>query len=279
VWRSGDGAAAQKEFEKSYALGGRSSRMLWDYGRMIEDRDAARAIPVLQDLLEQEPARRDVRMELASALYSNNQAGEAMKTLAKLPSVTYDEAPRYYSLAAYIALKLGDRAQAKTLAEMLMNARKATQADKDRAQQLLTFLNQPQRPTPAVATARVPVEDGAVPVLRRQSPAPVPPSTDAEAPPPRAFKVRMGQASLSGKLVEFVCGDSPKLIVETSTGKKTLLIERPDRIVVTGTADGHAQMECGVQKPVHAVVVEYDPPTAGTPVDGLVRSVTFPAGQ
>jgi Flp pilus assembly protein TadD len=272
VWRSGDGAQAQKEFEKSYALGGRSARMLWDYGRMIESRDPKQAISVFQDLLEQEPARSDVRIELASALYNDNQAGEALKVLAKLPGVSYDEAPRYYSLAAYVALKLGDRKQAKALAEMLMNAKKATPGDKQRAQQLLAFLNQPERPAPAAAVRMPANDDGAPPVLRRQSPA-----GEVDAAPVRQLKIRLGQASLSGKLVEFVCGDSPKLIVETSAGKKTLLIERPDRIVVTGREDGRAEMECGVQKPAALVEVEYDQPGAGMAVDGLVRAVTFGA--
>jgi tetratricopeptide (TPR) repeat protein len=265
VWRGGDGAQAQKEFEKSYELGGRSARMLWDYGRMIESRNPKVAAQALSDLLEREPARSDVRIELATAQYNDNQAGEALKTLAKLPGVSYDEAPRYYSLAASVALKLGDRVQAKALAEMLGNAKKATAADKERSKQLLAYLSQPERPAPV---ARVPspppsnADDGAAPVLRRQS-----------------AKVRLGQFSLSGKVVEFVCGDSPKLIVETGSGKKTLLIERTDRVVVTGTADGHAQMACGPLKPPVAVEIEYDPPSAGVPVDGLVRAVNFPATQ
>ena len=283
VWRRGDREQAQKEFEQSYSLGGRSARMLWDYGRMIEGSKPKEATLVLADLLEQEPARSDVRIELASAQYADNQAQEALRTLAKLPGVSYDEAPRYYSLAAYVALKVGDRVQAKTLAEMWMNAKKATPADKDRAQQLLTFLNQPQRPA-AQEQARISATggDGAPPVLRRASPetrgpgTPTPEDASAGAPPQRQLKMRLGQATVSGKLVEFVCGDAPKLVVETAGGKKTLLIERPDRIVVTGRANGHAEMECGVQKPPVAVEVEYDPPGAGTAVDGLVRGVTFP---
>jgi hypothetical protein len=256
--------------------------MLWDYGRMVETSNPKQAILVFQDLLDQEPARSDARMELASALYNNDEAGEAVKVLAKLPGVSYEEAPRYYSLAAYVALKLGDRVQAKALAEMLMNAKKATAADKTRAQQLLAFLNQPERPAPpAQARAAVqaqPAEEGAAPVLRRRPASNEGASTDsASVPPARELKVRMGQASLTGKLVEFVCGDSPKLIVETSSGRKTLLIERPDRIVVTGREAGHAEMSCGPQKPAAAVEIEYDQPGAGTAVDGLVRSVAFAA--
>jgi Flp pilus assembly protein TadD len=265
VWRGGDNAQAEKEFEKSYALGGRGARMLWDYGRMLEVRNPSQAAQVFRDLLEREPARSDARIELASALYNDNQTGEAMRTLVKLPRINADEAPRYYSIAAYVALKLGDRAQAKTLAEMLRDAKKSTPDDKARAQQVLAFLDQPER--------------SAVTVRAAAPPAPGPLPVDSPAPPPRQFKTRVGQATLSGKLVEFVCGDSPKLVVETSAGKRTLLIERPDRIVVTGRAAGHADMECGAQKPAVTVEVEYDQPGAGMAVDGLVRAVTFSAPE
>ena len=249
MWRGGDSAGALSEFEKSYALGGRSARMLWDYGRMIEVKNPNQAAQVFQDLLEQEPARSDAQMELAGALYSDNQIGEAMRTLVKLPGINAEEAPRYYSLAAYVALKLGDAVQARKLAEMLRDARKSTPDDKARAQQLLTFLDQSQRPAVTVRT------------------------------PPSGVKTRLGQATISGKLVEFMCGDAPKLVLETPAGTKTLLIERPDRIVVTGRATGRADMECGPQKTVVTVEVEYDPPQSGMAVDGLVRAVIFPAPE
>jgi hypothetical protein len=205
------------------------------------------AAQVFQDLLDQEPARSDAQIELASALYNDDQTGEAMRTLVKLPAIKADEAPRYYSIAAYVALKLGDRAQAKKLAEMLRDARKSTPDDQARAGQLLTFLSTAPEIQPQLA--------------------------------PSSVKTRLGQATLSGTLVDFMCGDSPKLVVETPAGKKTLLIERPDRIVVTGRSNGRAEIECGPQQPAVTVEVEYDQPRAGTVADGLVRAVTFTAPE
>jgi Flp pilus assembly protein TadD len=247
LWRGGDNAQAETEFEKSYSLGGRSARMLWDYGRMIEVKNPKKAIQVLQDLLDQEPARQEAQIELASALYQDNQTGEAMRTLAKLPSVTPDEAPRYFSLAAYIALKMGDRTQAKRLAEMSRDAQKATPEDKARAQQLLAFLDNAREIPPAYSASEV--------------------------------KTRLGQATVSGKLVEFLCEDLPKLVLETPAGKKTLLIERTDRIVITGRTSARADLECGPQHPALPVEVEYDQPQAGAAVDGVVRAIIFSAPQ
>jgi hypothetical protein len=65
AWNSGDSPGAVKAFGTAFELGGRNPRMLWDYGRLAANSDPARAISALNALLELQPARVDVRVELA----------------------------------------------------------------------------------------------------------------------------------------------------------------------------------------------------------------------
>ncbi|HEY1754650.1 MAG TPA: tetratricopeptide repeat protein [Bryobacteraceae bacterium] len=143
LWRSNPQAQSevQKEFARAFALGDRSPKMMWDYGRMIEGSQPRESAEAFRQLLAMEPDRTEVSIELASALLAGGQPVEAAKILTALPRVlSFEDAPRYFSVAAYVALGLGDRDQARVLAGKLMDAPKSSPADKQRAQRLLDYL-------------------------------------------------------------------------------------------------------------------------------------------
>jgi hypothetical protein len=131
----------EKEFATAYALGDRSPNMLWDYGCMIENSHPKESIEVFRQLLALQPDRAEVSIELASALLAGGQTIEAARALTSFPrALSMEDAPRYFSVAADVALRLGDREQARVLAGKLRDAPASSPADKQRAQQLLDYL-------------------------------------------------------------------------------------------------------------------------------------------
>ncbi len=84
-------------------------------------------------------------------------------------------------------------------------------------------------------------------------------------------------ASASGNFVELDCREKqPRMIVETTEGKKIFVIENPERVVITAGSDGPVDMQCGPQKTPAKVSVGYDPAPANLPgVLGLVRTLAF----
>jgi tetratricopeptide (TPR) repeat protein len=129
---------AEKQFDSAFNLGDRSPRMLWEYGRAIATRNPKQSEAVLRRLLTVQPDRSQVSVELASVVLGEGQAAEALKILNALPEkMTSDEAPRYYNVSARVYSSLGQRENARAFANKLLNATKATVADKQWAQRFL----------------------------------------------------------------------------------------------------------------------------------------------
>jgi hypothetical protein len=142
LWQGGeDPPEVQREFAKAYALGDRSPKLLWDYGRMIEASQPKESSEVFRQLQALQPDRGEVSIELASTLLADGQPVEAARILTSLPRVLDSgDAPRYFSVAAFVALSLGDNDQVRVLAGKLMNAPRSSSAHKQVAQQLLNYL-------------------------------------------------------------------------------------------------------------------------------------------
>jgi hypothetical protein len=221
AWRRGGNIEAEKQFEKAFALGSRSTKMLWDCGQMIESNRPAEAVRVLSELTGLEPNRRDVRIELAAALLDAGRAADSMETILGLGRCTPEEAPHCLRVATYAYLKLNDRDNAVDAAELYLRFAKSPE-DKQRAQQALDFLK---------------------------------------------------AMSVTGSLVELVCGDVVKMVLETPAGKKSFVVADPKKIVVTGRADRLVPLSCGPQKPV-LIRVDYDQ-SPGDGSDGTVRVIHF----
>jgi hypothetical protein len=251
--RSGD---ARQEFAKAFELGGRSPRMLWDCGRMVEAADQVTAIDAFREVLKQEPDRVEVRLELASVqLRAHPQ--DALATLAQVNKVTTKEAPRMFTLLAYASLGAGNRSEARAAAERLKGV--ATN-DEDRAQadQILQFLDHSEG---GVAPA---LPEGQPGVVRRRYAGPfaVRESADGETRP-----------SYTGGLVDLECEAQTTLIIDTAEGKKRVLVEDPGQVVVQGVRAAEVNLVCGPQK-ARPIRVEYDP-ASQFGIDGVARVIHF----
>lgn len=274
AWRRSGSGEAQKQFAKAFELGGRSARMLWDYGRMIESSRPDEAVRVLNELTALEPARRDVKIELAAALLNAKRPQDSVNTLLALGGCTPEEAPRCIGVATYAYLKLNDRVKAAATAELYQKYAK-TPEDQRRAQEVLDYLKQPGLKQPAarpavtqhVQTAAPPIDDDpGRPTLARRGASD---ATDGAA----AVAERVPPLSASGSFAELICGATAKLVVETSGGKKTFVIEDPNKITITGRETGTAELSCGPQKRAPIRVDYKAPPSANS--DGIVLAIHF----
>lgn len=251
-----------EDFGKSYSLGARSEKLLWDYGRLAEREHPDDAIKALNDLHSLNPSRLDVRLELAALQLNSRHPGVALSVLADVRSVTAEDAPRFFTLMASAQIQLGDREGARvTVAKLAANAK--TPEDRTRVEQMQRYLEQPASRAPAaVSSDTVSNPSSDVPRLARPAQAQ---SSAVPAPAPE----------IEGSFTEFVCLEkSFKVVLDTAQGKKAFLIPNPNQIVVVGRAGGKVDLNCGPQAPVH-VKIEYTPAPAGADADGILKILYF----
>jgi tetratricopeptide (TPR) repeat protein len=250
AWRGNQIPDAVEAFGKAYELGNRGAKFLWDFGRLAERERRETAVAALTDLFKLEPARLDVRMELAALHLNARRPGAALSVLSDVHTVTADDAPRFFTLLANAQLQLRDLDGARiTVAKLAANAK--TSEDRARVEQMQRYLEQPGGTGP-----------DKVPRLVRPAPAGVRPPL-------------LPSPEVEGSFVEFVCLEkSFKVVVDTEKGKKGFLIPNPNQVVIVGRADGKVELNCGPQTPVH-VKLEYTPSTSGTDADGILKILYF----
>jgi hypothetical protein len=251
---------AEQNFAKAYFLGARSQRMLWDYGRLAEREHPQEAIKAFSELLQRQPERNDVRMELAAVQLSSNQSADALATLAPVKKTTPQHAPRLFTLLAYAQLGVGQRDQAaNSVARLAQYA--ATSADRDRADQLKRYLDQPN-PTSLIPST---VIEGGRPRLVRRTAAGF-----------EEKEIATPSLSATGLFIELVCdGQHATMVVETGQERKRFLIEDPTKINLVAVDGAPVQdFQCGPQKPAK-IRVDYRLGEGGQVVDGFVTGIYF----
>ena len=265
AWRRGDPEEAVKQFDKAYERGDRDARLLWDYGRLLEQRRGPDAISVLSALLLLDASRTDVRLELAENQVRAKQAKAALATLAPIQSIPPADAQRFFRIAVYAHLGNGDRESAEKTAKRFRDIAKSEE-DKNAADVLVRMASLPK---PKIETEQVQDTDAGRPVIRRA----IPPaeSQDAVAKTPDA------RPSVSGRFVRLDCqGKLARMILETAAGRKVFLIDDAGNIAITSGSHGPVDMACGPQTKPQNIEVGYDKPAANQPgVDGIVRTIAF----
>jgi len=282
AWGAGKPAdeEVRGDFEKAYSLGGRSPRMLWDYGRIIVRQKPAKAVQVLTQLSDLEPARRDVKIMLAGAMLNDDHAETAIQTLLELHGCTPDEAVNCMSIASSAYLRLNQQDKAQSSAELMLKYAK-TAEDRRRAQQLVDALKNSAAIAARAIPAPVPIQQGIPddesdkpPVLVHRA---APPANDANPTVPvKSLVPRFASVStVRGNLVEFACGkDGNQFVLQTSSGTRRFSVDDPKKVIITGKDSETIDFTCGEQKPAPMVELGY----AATPqgeTDGVVRTLSF----
>lgn len=224
--------------------------MLWDYARLARGRNNEDAIKALSELLAQEPARLDARLELAGVQLVSQRPAQALETLKPVTKITPDQAPRLFALLAHAQLDLGLWSEARANADGLAKVAR-TDEEKLEAQRMLRFLDEREKK-----------------LTEPEAPTP-PPQPAAPARPAKVRPLSL-KKSASGTFVELDCsGKSPKMILATTDGRKGFLIDDPNRVI-----GETIELTCGAQPKKLAVKVDYLPPDRAG-IDGLLRGIQF----
>jgi Flp pilus assembly protein TadD len=264
AWREGDRAEAVRQFGKAYERGDREAKLLWDYGRLLEHERGAQAALVLKELLDKEPSRVDVRVELAETQLRADDPQAALTTLSAVRRVTPDLSARFFRAAVYAHLRNGDQPNAEATAKRYRDIAKT---DDDRTEAEMLMRRTERREVAAPAPVVDEVATGERPQLRR-----------ATAPTPAEPAVKRPERLLAaGRFVELRCeGTQARMVVETPEGRRTFLIEDPNKIEITAGSVGPVDMTCGPQKNPANVEVGFERPPAKTPgIDGVLKRLAF----
>jgi tetratricopeptide (TPR) repeat protein len=273
-WHGRQSVAARKNFQRAFELGSHNPRMLWDYGRLLGS--DAQAIAVYSRLLEDDPARVDVRIELAAAQVRDRQAPAAVLTLKPITKVTPADATRLFRVRMLANYEANELDTARMSAESLIKYSKDA-SEIAEAQRLIEYIDekkgQPARAVTASPVAEDRVASNVGPTLRRGTPRATESRPATVVPPP--------MPSVTGSFVELRCvGDKATVILNVGDGAiKRFLIDKPDNIILqrpqNGTSPtGSMDMTCGQQKPSR-VKVGYAVAPPGSGVDGLVRMMEW----
>jgi len=273
-WEDSKTSEAIEEFSMAYALGSRSNRLLWDFGRLAQSSKPLESVQALKDLAKQEPTRVEVRIELAWSQYDAKQLNDAMATISGITLETQEQAPRFFSVLAYVQLGLGDRVAALRSADLLMHYAK-TDEDRNQADRLKRYLDTSNtaasmREAGNITSANVETLDtqDVRPLLRRVTP----PAVIVETRPTAALD------AISGTLAEFICPEKGstgfKFAIDTPEGTKLFSFVTPESFTIQGIEGGKKDFYCGKQEVKLRVKAEYrKSPEAG--VEGVLQILTF----
>lgn len=116
AWTEGNLDEARSYYRNAFELGERGSRMLWDYARLSRN-NPAEASRILQALLQQEPDRVDVRLELAQIQLALKEPAAALETVAQISDdVAGVDLAKLYKVFAYAYAHRGDCERAREAA-------------------------------------------------------------------------------------------------------------------------------------------------------------------
>jgi len=279
-WHDGKSAQAAEGFAKAYELGARSNRMLWDYGRITQSAKPLESTKILKELAALEPGRTEIRIELAWSQYYARQFNDSLATLGTIKLDSTDQAPRFFSLVAYVKLGLEDYTAATNATALV---RQYAKTDEDRYQaDRLTRLLVSAKAAAADAAARPPTPSRSPTVEATTATATEQrPEADRPLPPPTVaggIRPAVVLSSVTGTLVEFICpaigSTGFGFAIDTPEGKKVFSFKTPESISIRGKEDNRADLYCGKQQEkakVRAEFVEAVEPG----VDGALKVLTF----
>ncbi len=278
AWRASQPEQAVKAFASAFELGDRNPQMLWDYGRLAAGSDPAAATRALGALLEGQPGRAEIRFVLAGVQLNNHHAREALETLAPLKQVNPADAPRLFEMLAFAKKEIGELDGARGDALQWQSYAREP-ADRERANRFIKSLDghAPMALPPLSATLPPDLPAGDPPRLTR--PATLS-TTDRQQNMPEPIP-QPKLPSVRGNFEELDCsGPIPKLMVQTNGGRVALLMDQPDKVVISGLTTGTIDLNCGKQKSavvnIQYVNIQYDPAAPSKAgVTGSVRTIQF----
>lgn len=248
AWRLHDDQGRAGHFGKAFELGARNPTFLFDYGRTSAQADPKGAAKALETLMAAQPNRKEVRIALAEALLIGKDAMGARATLAKIGTVTPDDAGRFFKILAYASLETGDLKEARAAGKRWKEFAKE-EGEKEAADGLLDAVDNRER-----------FMDG---------------SARGDAGNSGSAGANKDLASFSGTLIDMQCKGSESRLVVENRGEKMVLLMADSSTVSARLKGGNVvDLTCGKQKPVE-VTIRYDPAAAQSEIAGQARIMEF----
>jgi Flp pilus assembly protein TadD len=254
AWQENKQDEAREHFGRALAAGTTDAQMCYQYA-LLDGGSSENAVRALERAVTLKPDYTEARLQLGLALLQRRRYAQSRTHLLQIAKVDRDTAFRLFSALAFVNLQLKHAGDARKNAELAKKWAKSP-ADIRQAEQILEYLDQPQRqdePEPVETPRRA---DGNPRLQRRPDP-----PTDAAQPDPAAPRTpREPLVRAEGKVVHLDClGSKALLHIATARGKIVLDISNNENIVLKRSAGaGPYEFKCGPQEPFQ-VAVEYLP--------------------
>jgi tetratricopeptide (TPR) repeat protein len=282
TWRDGNIEETVGHFGKAYELGSRGPKFLQDYARLAAGVKPEESIRAYGDLLSSAPENVDARIELAGVHARARDWIKTLQTLSLVKKVNSEQAPRVFQLLGTAQLQLGQQDQARASAQRLADTAK-TEQQRTEAQRMIQYLDQVKQRAELIASAQrsIPVEPELAPRRFERAAPQAPKEEPAEIARPLTPTEQAIRESIlhdvEAPFVELSCnGGRATMILQTKEGRKSFAILDPNKIIVTGSDSGFADMDCGRQAKPVTIHLQYTDPPEGLQASGVVRKVEFP---
>lgn len=254
AWQENEQDEAREHFGRALAAGTTDPQMCYQYA-LLDGGSSENAVRALERAVTLKPDYTEARLQLGLALLQRRRYAQSRAHLLQIARVDRDTTFRLFSALAFVNLQLKHAADARKNAELAKKWAKSP-ADIRQAEQILEYLDQPQRqvePEPAETPRRADES----PRLQRRSD---PPTGTAQPEPDTPRTPREPLVRAEGKVVHLDCyGTKALLHIDTARGKIILDISNAENIVLKrSTGTGPYEFKCGPQEPFQAAV-EYLP--------------------
>jgi tetratricopeptide (TPR) repeat protein len=141
AWQGNDRDKAVREFETSFAKGGRDPEMCFELALLELETDgrSPRAIAPLERALEVRPDYLEARLQLGLLQMNEEKFSLALGTLLAIKKVDDEHAPKLFNALAYVSLRLKSSEEAQKYVDLALKWDR-TEEDKRRTQELLRYL-------------------------------------------------------------------------------------------------------------------------------------------
>jgi tetratricopeptide (TPR) repeat protein len=220
---------------------------------------------VLQKLIAVEPDNADAELLLANLEIGQHQYGAALSSISGIHTIKPEQAYNFFTIAAFCKANLHDPDGARRSAQRALQYAK-TPSDRQQIDNLLTLLDQSNRPPEVTATTPSGEKS------RVEQAQPLERVTSIEQRVPTSLKRDEGLPRVLGKTKAFECGHGIfRLRIQAGGREMVFAMNDLQNIVVRNVKE--LKWACGALPPQDLTVVYQ--PSSDSKLDGTVMELIF----
>lgn len=272
--------AASELFAKAYERGGRDTKMLYEYARLVQRQDAKRSAEIFTQLVAADTGNVDYRVQHAWALLGTGDAQKARITLAPLQKISPKDAPRVFRATAAAEMALENYDEALKVSRRWLEYEKDDQGRMDAQTQIAGLERALEARSSGPHLMARSGSVGGVAASRRMQHRPDEPEDGRPRLQRREreeFKMEvatMPLASVQGIFVRLDCmGDKANVVLSNHGGEAIFHIDDQKKVLIDGTSGLKIDLTCGKQPRMKVEVMYVPAPDNTRGVVGLVRGL------